>query len=124
MDSVGLEEDIKTLIFETIAATAILGNVEVSGTRDDAEIANAAVLKTACDLLGVDATAMTKALLHKEIKIPGQPEPIMKKLSQEAAMSQVDAVAKMVYSRIFDYIVNLIDGALRRGGSTGSSPEG
>lgn len=109
----GFPPAVQDSIFEAIAAVIHLGNVKVEGDRESSRIAAASQesLSVACGLLGVDTAKFTEAVTTKHFKMPGG-KVTVSPLGQVSAQAQVGAIAKMVYSRTFDFIVTTIDGNL------------
>ncbi|CAN8326334.1 unnamed protein product [Cochlearia groenlandica] len=115
MDVVGINSEEQEAIFRVVAAILHLGNIEFGkGKEADSsapkdEKANYH-LKTAAELFMCDEQALEDSLCKRVIVT--RDETIMKCLDQEAASLSRDALAKTVYSRLFDWIVNKINNSI------------
>lgn len=113
-------------ILSTVAGVLHLGNVAVvkeslrgdqAALHPDAEDA----VKRACHLLGIDAAAFAKALLHPRVK--AGTEWVEKVQTPEQARLSIDALAKGIYERAFGDLVTRINHQLDRT-SSGSFSDG
>jgi myosin protein heavy chain len=104
-------------ILSTIAAVLHLGNISVvkeslradqAALHPDAEDA----VKRACHLLGIDAAAFAKALLHPRVKAGN--EWVEKVQTPEQARLSIDALSKGLYERGFGDLVTRINRQLDR----------
>jgi myosin heavy subunit len=106
MTKTGFTVEKQNGIFNLIAAVMHMGNVSVTGDQSNSNVDAAQTGMTkACELLGVSAAALSKAVCQVLLKVPGQAAPVEKALGKPKAQAQLDTVAKMIYSRTFDSIV-------------------
>uniref|UniRef100_A0A8B9ID94 Myosin VC n=1 Tax=Anser brachyrhynchus TaxID=132585 RepID=A0A8B9ID94_9AVES len=100
----GLKEDFQMDIFKTLAAILHLGNVEITALEDSH-------LNIFCELLDLNFDKMTQWLCHR--KIITTSETVIKPMTKPQAVNARDALAKKIYSHLFDFIVERINQALQ-----------
>ncbi|KAL9247272.1 hypothetical protein vseg_020720 [Gypsophila vaccaria] len=115
MDIVGINEEEQEAIFRVVAAILHLGNINfVKG----AEIDSSAIkdeksrfhLNTTAELLRCDASNLEDALIKRVMVTPE--EVITMTLDPVNALASRDALAKTIYCRLFDWIVEKINNSI------------
>ncbi|XP_022152731.1 myosin-12 [Momordica charantia] len=115
MDVVGISQDEQDAIFRVVAAILHLGNIdfmkgkEVDSSKVKDEKSNYH-LQTAAELLMCDVKALEDSLCQRVIVTPDGN--ITKPLDPDSAVLSRDALAKTVYSRLFDWIVDKINSSI------------
>uniref|UniRef100_A0A8C3BE04 Myosin VC n=1 Tax=Cairina moschata TaxID=8855 RepID=A0A8C3BE04_CAIMO len=109
----GLKEDFQMDIFKTLAAILHLGNVEITAVGDERSSISPedSHLNMFCELLDLNFDKMTQWLCHR--KIITTSETVIKPMTKAQAVNARDALAKKIYSHLFDFIVERINQALQ-----------
>ncbi|KFM70741.1 Unconventional myosin-Va, partial [Stegodyphus mimosarum] len=113
----GFSEAQQMMMFRILSAILHLGNITIikgGQAQDDAESCTIPDsdphLVVMCDLLGVECDQMSTWLCNR--KIQSMREVITKQLTQSQAMFARDALAKHIYSQLFEWIVKQINKSL------------
>ncbi|CAH2051167.1 unnamed protein product [Thlaspi arvense] len=112
MGIVGISSEEQEAIFRVLAAILHLGNIEfANGEEADSSVPkDKKPLKIAAELFMCDEQALKDSLCKRVMVTPE--ETISRCLDPESAAFSRDALAKFVYSRLFDWIVNKINNSI------------
>jgi len=115
LDKLEFSEDEVDWIMRTTVAVLNLGNVVFKpvtgkGGVRASEIKDTQPVEAAADLLGVDTAALKKVLLNRSISVRRETSVIP--LDPTTARDSCDSLAKGVYSKLFDYLVERINESL------------
>ncbi|CAN1799401.1 XI-K [Linum perenne] len=115
MDVVGISEDDQDSIFKVVAAVLHLGNIEFAkGQEIDSSVIKDEKsrfhLNTVAELLQCDVKSLEDALIKRVMVTPE--EIIKRPLDPAGALGSRDAMAKTIYSRLFDWLVDKINNSI------------
>ncbi|KAL1546121.1 myosin-11-like isoform X1 [Salvia divinorum] len=115
MDIVGISKSEQEAIFRVVAAILHIGNIEFGkGKEVDSSIPKDAKakfhLKTTAELLKCDPAALQDALCKRVMITPE--EVIKRSLDPLSATFSRDGLAKTIYSRLFDWLVDKINNSI------------
>ncbi|XP_078127803.1 unconventional myosin-Vb isoform X1 [Sander vitreus] len=109
----GIKDVSQSSIFKVVASILHLGNIEICSERDgeSCRVSRDDVhLQHFCRLLGVELPQMEHWLCHR--KLVTASETYVKNMSSQQAANARDALAKHIYARMFDWIVEHINNML------------
>ncbi|KAL6056612.1 myosin-5 isoform X3, variant 2 [Balamuthia mandrillaris] len=116
-------EEIEAL-FQTVAAILHLGNIEfTTGSAQrtaSSEVKNKDQVGVAASLLGVPPAQLDEALTSRLMEIRGC-EPTRIPLSPEQAIDARNALAKSIYGKMFDWLVQRINKSMEPAGNVRTS---
>uniref|UniRef100_H3C616 Myosin VB n=1 Tax=Tetraodon nigroviridis TaxID=99883 RepID=H3C616_TETNG len=110
----GIKDSTQNNVFKIIASILHLGNIEICSERDEdsCHISRDDIhLKHFCRLLGVELQQMEHWLCHR--KLVTSAETYVKNMTSKQANNARAALAKHIYARMFDWIVDHINMALQ-----------
>ncbi|KAK7285902.1 hypothetical protein RJT34_20687 [Clitoria ternatea] len=115
MDIVGISQKEQEAIFRVVAAILHLGNIDFAkGKEVDSSLPkddkSKFHLKTAAELLMCDVDALEDALCKRVMITPE--EVIKRSLDPQSAAISRDGLAKTIYSRLFDWLVDKINNSI------------
>ncbi|XP_024967331.1 myosin-17-like [Cynara cardunculus var. scolymus] len=115
MDILGISGEEQEAIFRVVAAILHLGNIEFAkGHEIDSSVIKDEKsrfhLNITAELLMCDAKSLEDALIKRVMVTPE--EVITMILDPEAALGSRDALAKTIYSRLFDWIVEKLNSSI------------
>ncbi|EPR79697.1 Myosin heavy chain, partial [Spraguea lophii 42_110] len=97
-------------IYKILSAILNLGNLEFTENNDQAEIKDIAPAQAFCELLSIPLTEFIKILLHPVTKAGH--ELVVNQRTMKQAYDVVEALARVTYENLFDYIIAGINNAV------------
>ncbi|XP_063003181.1 unconventional myosin-If [Elgaria multicarinata webbii] len=116
MDVIGITGQDKQLVLQIIAGILHLGNIGFQEQGNYAQVESPDLLAFPAYLLGIDKERLNEKLTSRKMdsKWGGRSESINVTLNVEQASYTRDALAKGLYSRVFDFLVESINRAIRK----------
>ncbi|ORX79474.1 hypothetical protein BCR32DRAFT_205566 [Anaeromyces robustus] len=116
MNSIGISYDDQYTLLEGIAAILHLGNIQFEvdegGTTPGSKIVN-----NAAELLGINPNDLATALISRSINdYAGKTKKIIVPLDVEKAEFSRDALAKALYSYLFDFLIQKVNDQINSSG--------
>ncbi|XP_048828900.1 unconventional myosin-Ie-like [Brienomyrus brachyistius] len=114
MSVIGIPEQEQALVLQIVAGVLHLGNVGFREASNYATVEREEMLAFPAFLLGIDQTRLKEKLTSRKMdsKWGGQSESIDVTLNVEQACYTRDALAKALYTRLFDFLVESINKAM------------
>ncbi|KAL8177767.1 UNVERIFIED_CONTAM: Unconventional myosin-If [Gekko kuhli] len=116
MDVIGISGQDQQLVLQIVAGILHLGNIGFQEQGNYAQVETLDSLAFPAYLLGIDQTRLQEKLTSRKMdsKWGGRSESINVTLNVEQASYTRDALAKGLYSRVFDFLVESINKAMRK----------
>ncbi|KAM0674489.1 class II myosin [Gurleya vavrai] len=112
MDILEFTNEEKVGVFKILSIILHLGNLEFKEENDQAEILNIHAIKTVCELLKINHNNFLNSLLNPITKAGN--EDVVNSRTKEQVVNIVEALARLLYERIFDTIIVKINNVLGR----------
>ncbi|KAF7682884.1 putative myosin heavy chain [Astathelohania contejeani] len=119
MNTLEFTSEEKESIFSLVAVVLHLGNIKFVEKNDQAEIVDMTPVENACGLLGISALDFAECVLHPLSKAGN--EVVLNRRSKAQACSVIEALARLIYERLFDWIFDLVNRCLHKVKSHGPS---
>lgn len=123
MRTIGLQSREMEVVFKLVAGVLHLGNVTFEAQREgdtEGSVVSksggaAGALSAACEALGVDASALARALSFRTLRtmgVGGTTETYNVPNNRVQAISARDSLSRTLYARLFDWLVQRVNTAL------------
>ncbi|XP_069624685.1 unconventional myosin-Ie-like isoform X4 [Ranitomeya imitator] len=116
MDVVGLSHEAQASVLQIVAGILHLGNISFRESGNYATVESEDFLAFPAFLLGIDQSRLKEKLTSRKMdsKWGGKSEVIDVTLNVEQACFSRDALSKALYTRLFDYLVEAVNKAMRK----------
>ncbi|WUR03310.1 myosin heavy chain [Vairimorpha necatrix] len=114
--NLNISEEVEIFYYKIVAAVLHLGNIKIIERNGKTEIENLEVVDKICKLLEIPSSQFINSLLYPVIK--AGKEFIVQSRSTEQVYSIIDALAKILYDKMFDQIINELNNKLGTSQST------
>ncbi|XP_038628393.1 unconventional myosin-If [Tachyglossus aculeatus] len=116
MQVIGIPTEVQQLVLQIVAGILHLGNISFCEQGNYAQVESADLLAFPAYLLGVDSGRLNEKLTSRKMdsKWGGRSESIDVTLNVEQAAYSRDALAKGLYARLFDFLVEAINRAMQK----------
>lgn len=128
MEHLSFSEEDKGSVFGSVAAILHLGNLKFESANNNngssCKIVNVDILDHASSLLGVTRNELQVALTNRSIKDNAKKTQIQVPLDVKEAISSRNALAKGIYGRLFQHVIQIINSQIKvdkNPGKTGNS---
>ncbi|KAM7081353.1 LOW QUALITY PROTEIN: unconventional myosin-If-like [Ciconia maguari] len=116
MQVIGIQGEDQQLVLQIVAGILHLGNISFREEGNYARVENADSLAFPAYLLGIDQDRLNEKVTSRKMdsKWGGRSESITVTLNVEQAAYTRDALAKGLYARVFDFLVESINRAMQK----------
>eukprot|EP00071_Canis_lupus_P029532 XP_022263089.1 LOW QUALITY PROTEIN: unconventional myosin-If [Canis lupus familiaris] len=116
MQVIGIPPNVQQLVLQLVAGILHLGNISFCEDGNYARVESVDLLAFPAYLLGIDSTRLQEKLTSRKMdsRWGGRSESIDVTLNVEQAAYTRDALAKGLYARLFDFLVEAINRAMQK----------
>jgi len=118
-DGLGVTQDVQTEIFATVAGILALGNCDFADHGDECKSTDKSALNKAAEMLGVNPNVLEHPMLIRKIVVGKEVTEAPRNATQ--AKTVRDSLAKLIYGRLFKWLVARVNKALADEGGASSN---
>jgi len=112
--NVGIDDQLQCEIFKVLNGILKFCDAQFSDPNPSTnETCTIQDVQEACELLGTEAESLKQCLTLRRITTGSTGEQFMKPCSKSECVERRDCMAKLIYSRLFDWIVDFINASIR-----------
>jgi len=116
LKTVGIEDAVRHQLFQALAGILHFGDVQIQGDTDNSNLElESESVKWVCKLLGLEAVRLGKLLCTREVRFPGAKEAIETPVGAETAAFNRNAIMKVIYASLFDWVLEQVNKSLQVG---------
>mmetsp|Transcript_28371 Transcript_28371/g.69116 ORF Transcript_28371/g.69116 Transcript_28371/m.69116 type:complete len:1017 (+) Transcript_28371:228-3278(+) len=121
MKAIGMTQEEANDCWRLVSAVLWLGEIEFKATKggEQCAVKNEDVMRRIASLLKCNEQTLNNALISRHIQ--AGMKAVLSYLNTEQAYYTRDALAKVIYSRLFDWVVNRVNASLDLSHQTGAS---
>eukprot|EP00929_Paragymnodinium_shiwhaense_P097918 TRINITY_DN5948_c0_g2_i1.p1 TRINITY_DN5948_c0_g2~~TRINITY_DN5948_c0_g2_i1.p1 ORF type:complete len:2220 (-),score=660.83 TRINITY_DN5948_c0_g2_i1:77-6736(-) len=109
-EALGFSQDVQAEVFRTVAGVLVLGNCEFSSVGEGSKFSSDGPVTRAAELFGVSAKALSRCMLFKRIAVGSDVTDTP--LTVAKAEGARDAIARLVYGRLFLWLIHRMNQAM------------
>jgi len=112
-EGLGFSDELQLEVFKIVAGVLTLGNCDFKGDGDGSKLADAEPVRQSAELFQIDVVKISRCMLMRKLVIGKDVTETPHRLEQARATR--DGIARLLYGRLFLWIVERLNGTLTLG---------